>query len=321
MKKKTAITLGALALLVSGVTFGGFRIKEKKEKDKIEKELKEILIPNAEKELDALTKQHSDLNDSITYYANQIEMLTQDTLISEADAKEISKLLSDIQKDLSSSYSKWTKKYEKYYEGEGEYDYDRMPKEGVKQSDYLAGGILKKFAKDSSWYVPGYEEEYFVDVPPAYSDREVKSGYRKVRIGRIEEYRESSIYAKAGGYDTYVEHVMASLQESLSQIEDFNFSEQEQLLRTLESFVKNIDNSRGVIKPETLRKLGVIVKTSLKRVEYDKLTKAKDKKESFSKAKSNLEFKLAAAERKVQKYKQPDMVKQMYKQKVRTGRK
>ena len=52
MKKKTAITLSALALLAGGITFSGIKIKEKKEKEKIEAELKSVLIPIAEKKLD-----------------------------------------------------------------------------------------------------------------------------------------------------------------------------------------------------------------------------------------------------------------------------
>ena len=307
MKKKTAITLGALALLAAGVTFGGFKIKEKKEKDKIEKTLKTVLIPNAEKELDALTKQYSDLSDSIAYYENQIEALTQDTLISEEDAEIIDKLLSDIKKDWEKAYNKWSKKYfDIGYLGDRAFDENLLPIDGKKQYFYLSGGIFKKFANDSSWYIPGYTEEYFAGRD--------KSGYRKVLIGRGYEYYDYTRFASSEGYDTYFESVIGYLKESLSQREDFNFYEQQDLLNALEALVKNIDNSQGIIKPETLQKLGVIVKTLLGKAEHNKLTKAKGKKESFSIAKNNLWFRQVEAERNLKNYKSPDIVNRMYRE-------
>ena len=64
MKKRTALTLSAIALLGAGVTFG---VKSKQKKD-FEKILKTVLVPEAEEKLDKLLREDASLQDSIDFY-------------------------------------------------------------------------------------------------------------------------------------------------------------------------------------------------------------------------------------------------------------
>ena len=67
MNKKVAVILCTAALLGAGIPIG-IKVKNKKEKEEIEKTLKTVLIPNAEKELNNLMHESRLLRDSIAYF-------------------------------------------------------------------------------------------------------------------------------------------------------------------------------------------------------------------------------------------------------------
>ena len=333
MKKRTALTLSLMALLAGGITFGALKYKDKKEKDELERELKEILIPNAENRLDSLLVVSKGLQDSIAHYEQEINKIDNDSLISRTDVEVIDKLLSNIRQDWGSAVSKWNDKYfDLYYEGDGSFNEDGLPQNAKNQILYLNGGILKRFDEDTTWTIPGYTMEYLV-IDRDYGHPPV-AGYFPVELGRP-GYREYMVNAISDGYDTYFEQVLGSLRESVSealpfQEDDDTFAndpreqldpiEQEQLLRTLKCFVEKIDNSQNVINPATLRKLGTIVDSLLIKADMRNLSQkrsnAYNKFAAFRNADNKVKQQLSKQRQLLNKYRSPNAVEMLTQQRT-----
>ncbi|MBP5485813.1 MAG: hypothetical protein J6Y07_03855 [Alphaproteobacteria bacterium] len=333
MKKRTALTLSLMALLAGGITFGALKYKDKKEKDEVERELKEILIPNAENRLDSLLVVSKGLQDSIAHYEQEINKIDNDSLISRIDVEVIDKLLSNIGQDWRSAVSKWDDKYfDLYYEGDGSFNEDGLPQNAKNQILYLNGGILKGFDGDTTWTIPGYTMEHRVIYGEL--DRPPIAGYFPVELGRP-GYREYMINDISDGYDTYFEQVLGSLRESVSQVlpfqedddtfvndprEQLDPIEQEQLLRTLKCFVEKIDNSQNVINPATLRKLGTIVDSLLIKADMKNLSQkrsnAYNKYNTFRNADYKVRQQLSKQRQLLERYQSPNAVKTVMQQRT-----
>ena len=205
MQKKSAIILSLAALMAAGVTFGTLKYKDEREKEKIKKELNDILIPEAEEKLNTLLLTDKSLQDSIAYYNDRIRELEQDSLISRTDVDVISDLLSSIDKDHQNARAKWNEKYfDLYYGGDGYFDEDNLPEEAARQIRYLNGGILKKFDEDTTWTIPGRGVDY--DVID-FGNGRVRAGMFPYPLGRP-HYSEGYIFAQTSGFDTYFQEVM-----------------------------------------------------------------------------------------------------------------
>lgn len=270
MKKKTAITLAALALLASGVTLGGFRVKEKKEKDKIEKALNEILLSDAKQKLYELERQDAELWDSIDYYTRVLQGLTPDTLISKSDADTLRQLVSSIYDDWKSVYSSFLNKYwDVGYAGDRFFDDEALPKPAQNKLKYLNGGMLKNYY-DASWW----ESEY------RYDDI----------IGQL---------SVDGDDHPYVHYALRRVWHMLDEIEYQNIVEQEKTVRKLEVFVNNIDNSQGVINQNTLEKMKKIVQNLFVKGNLNNKKEVERKKGAFQDAQKRVRRDESKAREKV----------------------
>ena len=346
MKKKTAITLGALVLLAGGITFGGFKIKEKKEKDKIEETLNNVLVPNAERELDTLVLQEKDIQDSIRFLEEQIRQIDADSLISRSDVEVIEKLLNDIKNDLEKEESRWYNVYGKKYDQSGDgaiiYDFKNMPKVGRQQRKYFTYDIVAKILKNKNLTIPGYVMLMRKGYQPVSLEMPDSVYYEGETFDQI-----NSFYRGLASYDL-IELLIASLEcvkpvqerylDLLNEVpEEANIilarepgkiltgPEQEELIKTLKYFVDHIDNSQGIIKPATLQKLKVVVDSLVVKSQEKQLSvkkSAKDKKiDSFQKARLSVGRKISKQQDVLKTYKSPDMVNQLYKQKMSARRK
>lgn len=105
MNKKTAIILSTAILLSAGIPIG-IKIKNKKEKEEIENTLNNILIPNAEKELNELMKQNRQLRDSICYLEELLETYEKSTNINQffPQLREILQLTQSVLSDWHKQY-------------------------------------------------------------------------------------------------------------------------------------------------------------------------------------------------------------------------
>lgn len=332
MKKRTALTLSLMALLAGGLTFGAWRYKDKKEKEEAERELKEILIPGAENRLDSLLVMDRNLQDSIAHYEQEINKIDSDSLISRSDVEVISKLLSAIEQDLEVASKKWADQYwDLYYEGDGSFSEEGLPQNAVDEVRYLNGGVLKQFDNDTTWTIPGYNVGY--GVVDFYDGKGPRGGIYRTWIDRP-HYREYEIFAKTEGFDTYVQEIFASLQNSLSEVlpynaeydEEYNpnyqldYFEQEQLLRTLKCFAEKIDNSRNIINPVTLRKLRTVVDSLLIKADMKNLSakrsNAYNKFAAFRNADNKVKQQLSKQRQLLNKYRSPNAVEMLTQQRT-----
>lgn len=94
MKKKTVFVLSALTLLGAGTALG---VKLKQRSD-FKKNLKTVVIPAAEKEVERLSKENSALNDSIVKYEDALAL--QDKKLALHD-KKVDSIHSAIKRDYS----------------------------------------------------------------------------------------------------------------------------------------------------------------------------------------------------------------------------
>ncbi|MEE1110834.1 MAG: hypothetical protein UIH99_01330, partial [Alphaproteobacteria bacterium] len=100
MKKSTALTIGAIALLSAGLSFG---VKFKQRKD-YEEKLKTILIPDAEKKLDDLLREDVALRDSVIKFEEAQKMLQEKKGV---DAKAIDTAFLELEGIVDTLLSQW----------------------------------------------------------------------------------------------------------------------------------------------------------------------------------------------------------------------
>jgi len=259
--------LGALALLAAGVTFHGIKIKDRKEKEKIENEMKKLLVWNAEKELEDFKRENRELEKYIAYYDAKIQELTPDTLISKSDGDTLYQLVSDMYEDWHSVAYKFVDEYEdigyRDYANPSYFDDDALPESAKVKLKYLMGGMLKK-----------YHDKWEPRV--AYKDY---VGYS------FSHYTAEQVY---------VERVLSWLTNQMSDIAEYDFKAyQERVIKKLTCLVDNIDNSGGVINPKTLLALKKKVAELSQKANFEKRQELEKEKHPFDVAKGKVELHMA----------------------------
>lgn len=328
MKKKTALTLSALALLSAGITFG---VKFKQKKD-FEKTLKTVLIPTAEKELDKLLKEDASLNDSIVYYHDLLlqqasiadgqriaekhnKLLGTHTQNMYSELDEISKTLEQMNEDYVEKANKMYNELEPYYAGDGEY-YD-MPKKLQEQYDYMITGITKPLANQKN--IPdipgGFKSEIIGradgvirDISFSFTDR--------LSFDDFANYLWDELAATRGQYIT--EYYDIDTEERTYHVITAA-SEIKQLLIAIKYFVNNIDNSKHIIKPEDINKINKQIDALMPKIEKQiTLESTRDttsaKLEKFKTSKKGIEGKIKQQQEKVSTLKTTEIRKLMKQQ-------
>lgn len=304
MKKKTALTLSAIALLSAGITFG---IKFKQKKD-FEKTLKTVLIPNAEKELDSLLREDVALKDSIDYY--EALLLQQQSSMPhnlEFQLSNISKTLRSMELDFTREFEKTLKQMEPYYIGDGNYD---LPDNLEEHYHYLLGGlekpIFKNFDRKDRPELPGGYQWY---VGKKYSD-----------IITFQDIRDKGVYSNA-----YFEHFRNEIKATHGKFktEDCVYyalteaSEIKQLLIAIKYFINNMDNSKQIINPEHIKTLNKQIDDAIPVIEKqaDLESATSRKRDSFQYAKWEIKDRIYDQNKKVKNLKTDDIAKLMKEQK------
>lgn len=318
MKKKTALTLSAIALLSAGITFG---VKFKQKKD-FEKTLKTVLIPNAEKELENLLAQNTELNDSIDFYHALLlrqsseadgqriaekhnKMFREQNPNMYSDFSEISKILKLMENNYIKEHDKILTEIKPYEIGEGEYD---LPKNLQNRLDYLEQGITSPLAD--------YEKD-IPEIPGGYQQH-FERGYNDVFFNFSDDYR----------FDTYAEYFRYELKATRGQFTTTGSNgnrvfyaiteatEIKQLLIAIKYFANNIDNSKHIINPEYIKTLNKQIDELMPIVEKQiKLESARDatsdKLDKFKSSKKSVENKIKNQQEKVKVLKTTDIKKLM----------
>lgn len=314
MKKKTALTLSAIALLSAGITFG---VKFKQKKD-FEKTLKTVLIPNAEKELDNLLKEDASLNDSISFYHALLLQQSSEAdgqRIAEkhnkltggknhnmySDLSEISKTLKLMENDYRKEYRKLLKEMEPYHIGEGEYD---LPKKLQEQDDYMSQRITGKLA----------DSENIPDIPGGYQQYYASGHYNDVVFDFSSNY----------SFDDYTEYLRYELKATRGQFTTTGANgnrvfyaiteatEIKQLLMAIKYFANNIDNSKHIINPEHIKTLIQQINELIPVIEKQiKLEETRDttsaKLGNFKTGKKNVENRIKQQQEKIKVLKTTDI--------------
>ncbi len=314
MKKKTALTLSAIALLSAGITFG---VKFKQKKD-FEKTLKTVLIPNAEKELDNLLREDAALNDSIDYYHALLlrqsseadglriaekhnKMFGEQNPSIYSDFSEISKTLKLIESDYIKEHNKIARETWKYNEWD-------LPKKLQEQYDYITLGITKSLT-DYGKDIP--------DIPGGY-EQHFARGYKDVSLSFSEDYY----------FDTYTKYFRHELKATRGQFTTTgdngnrvfyaltDASEIKQLLIAIKYFANNIDNSKHIINPEHINTLNKQIDELMPIIEKQiKLEATRDatsaKVKNFQTSKISVEKKIKQQKEKVKILKTTDIKKLM----------
>lgn len=315
MKKKTALTLSALALLSAGITFG---VKFKHKKD-FEKTLKTVLIPNAEKELDNLLQKDASLNDSISFYH---ALLLQQS--SEADGQriaekhnkltgnknhnmyselsEISKTLKLMENDYIKEYNKIYKEMQAYHIGEDVYD---LPEKIQEKYDYITQGMTRNLEDDENTpNIPGGYQQHFLrgynDVFYSFSDAD------EYEFDDYTEYLRYELRATRGQFTTTGANgnrVFYAITEA---------TEIKQLLIAIKYFINNIDNSKHIINPEHIKTLNKQINALMPIIEKQiKLEATRDatsaKLENFKSSKKMVETRVKQQQGKLKILKTTDI--------------
>ena len=317
MKKKTALTLSAIALLSAGITFG---VKFKQKKD-FEKTLKTVLIPNAEKELDNLLKEDASLNDSISFYHALLLQQSSEAdgqRIAEkhnkltggknhnmySDLSEISNTLKLMEKDWEKAYDKIEKQKEPFALGDGEYDYDAMPK-GLEQKEKYLYRMTDKLAENDPDSIP--------EIPGGYQQHYAR-GYNDIEF----------TFDDPGTFDAYTEYLRYEIRATRGQFTTTGVNgnrvfypitsgkEIKQLLIAIKYFANNFDNSQGVINQQYISQINNQINELLPVVEKQiKLEETRDttsaKLGNFKAGKKNVEKRVKQQQEKIKVLKTSDI--------------
>ena len=326
MKKKTALTLSAIALLSAGITFG-VRFKQKKD---FEKTLKTVLIPNAEKELDSLLREDAALQDSIDLYQALLlqqaseadgqriaekhrKLLGEPTPNMYSDLNEVSNTLKLMEKDWEKAYKKVQEQKKPFHLGDGEYDYDAMPK-GLEQKEKYLYRMTDKLAEndpDSIPEIPGGYQQYYArgynDIEFTFDDPVTFDAYTEYLRYEIRATRGQ--FTTTGGNGNRVFYPITSGEEI------------KQLLIAIKYFVNNFDNSQGIIHQQYISQINNQINELLPLVEKQiKLEQTRDatasKLDKFKSGKKATEKRVQQQKEKVKVLKTTD-IKKLMKQKTK----
>lgn len=320
MKKKTALTLSAIALLSAGVTFG---VKFKKKKD-FEKTLKTILIPDAEKQLESLLREDASLNDSIDFY--HALLLTQSSKadgqrIAEkhnkflgennptiySDLRQISKTLGLMGEDWYRAKNRLYKQLEPYAIGDGYYDDNDKANKLLESKSYLTDGMTENLARIDAPDIPGGYQQWigarYNDVYPSF--------YGWGDFYYYVDVLQAEIKATRGEYkDTYNDRVFYPITSA---------EEIKELLLAIKFFANNFDNSRGIINSEYVKQINNQIKALLPQIENQiKLETSRDntakKLKDFKSAKVAVEKRVGQQRQKLHVLKNTEISKLMREQ-------
>lgn len=346
MKKKYAITLSALVLLSAGITLFGLKSKNKKETGKIEKDLKEVLIPNAERKLDSLQKEYES---TIASYEEQVKQMggLEKTL----DSLEQAVVLEEQMKHVDSLFEKlsnqWYSKYNHIIEELGLTAYGEdgcfIGYEEVGASGVLYNPRTNKEERlyQEFYYLTGNQDRY-VRVPIEEGKTLlVDSLYIPGRTARTfhiaingdtwwgEEKNVKGFYTRdideflwaMSGFaipivsDTV--HAYYYLHEGAQMFPmDASLEYAISVLNALQRFVDGIDNSGNVFDSKTLSDLKKTVKVLRAGIEKQisvtrKLNETQKKVSGYRDASSRIQRRIQKQNDELRKYKSPDIVNQM----------
>lgn len=298
MKKNTALTFGAIALLSAGVTFG---VKFKQKKD-FEKTLKTILIPDAEEQLDSLLRKDAALKDSVDFYRALLlmqssvadgqskadeynKLLGTNTLNIYSELHEISKILGLMENDWAGKYFEVLKRLRPYHIGEGEYDDNETVRKIHQEEGYLLG-MTKSLADDDKEIadIPGGYQRWvgnrYNDVYPSFFDGNSFDYYVNVL--------RSEIKATKGKYNAG---------EGIVYYPIVSATEIKELLMAIEYFANNFENTRGVVNPKYVQQINKLVAELLPKVE--KQIRLEAEKEKTAKKLTEFESAKGAVEKSI----------------------
>ena len=342
MKKKTALTLSAIALLSAGITFG---IKFKQKKD-FEKTLKTVLIPNAEKELDSLLREDAALKDSVITYEQALAKIkakdqqtpvTNDSLMKK-ELKTLENLLISTKKDIDKEWKETEKSVEKYrmYE-DGNTWYEDVPSSEIKKFKkfwQLSSGILLKL-QNTELYYPVHARTKNVSISNddwEYSDEKQQFDFSGI-ISEKEFYTicgnghfsihnntssilEDIILVLRSTKGAFVEEDYSRINVYVTEYEALNaYPDILLLLNSLKTFSDNIDNSQGFIKQQTLDQIKTTIGQLLPYVQSQtKEEYASKKVNKFKTAQKGIKTQIKKQNRKIKHLKTTDIAKLMKEQ-------
>lgn len=343
MKKRNAIALSTLLLLSVGAAW--FVIKNQKEKKEIEKDVKEVLIPNAERVLDSLQQKYES---TLALYDQQSKLLVaseqkQDSLEKvvalEEQIKHVNSLVNDLKNQF---YSKTNRIIEELgltafgedgcmhgYEETDEYGLLRNPKKGEEhlyQEYYYLTGNQDRFLKvpvetgktllGDSLYIPTRNAQtYYRNISGGgyWGSEETAKGFYTREVDEflyiMSEFVIPVVYENVHAYE-YL-HDGARMYPKDSSPE-YAIS----VLNALQRFVDGIDNSGNAFNPKTLsdlRKTIKVLKAGLEELisMNSNVNKTRQQVASYKKATDNLRKNIQKSKDNLSMLKGPDVVKEL----------
>jgi len=354
MKTKTAFALSAAALIGAGVTLG---IKSKQEKDSFEKILKTVLIPDAEKKLEDLLKENAALNDSIITYEQALEQINskQDSITAtrssyriDSDFNKIYNLMYDIYRQWSDPMNEALKKLGWEYNEEYDYAWRHPEIKGTKQeietfsmiyhrtgdaSGYFPhiknypefNGIKTEFVLKDHILIPELKEiKYRGDDKPTQADvetidTELTVTYKIDKFTRVirDAIKSLSTHTRIEGYYDYGED---SGWVEVYTPANKHPGQRLAILKSLQSFLDVVDNSKKVFNPKTLNALQAEINKLLPTVEkeyalYNKEMKTSEKLNKFTEAQKAIQKSIPTQKAKIKHLKSTDVRKLLNEQK------
>lgn len=335
MKKSTALTIGAIALLSAGLSFG---VKFKQKKD-YEEKLKTILIPDAEKKLDDLLREDVALRDSVIKFEEAQKMLQEKK---GADAEVIDTAFLELEGIIDTLLSQWHDRPSEIFYGEfgnevheslSNWDVQSyLPEDNPdartdKKAIELYKEVFHRTGNKSHYYpvVPDYGEKFMLKdalvIPASYETRGILNFYYdendtvltqdmvwffETMINAIGSTVEDTQGCGFNDFDTYIYNGSPKLRLTI--------------LKSLQSFINSVDNSKNVFDAKTLNLLDKKVKKLLpiieKKVQIEnKEIQTKHKLEHFKSAKESVENRVAQERKHLDVLKTTNIRKLMKKEK------
>lgn len=328
MKKKTALTLSAAALVSAGVAFG---VKFKQEKDEFEKVLKEVLIPDADKKLDDLRRENVALNDSIIEYEDALKQIKPD----KDSVSAITKNVMDHDFAISGAFSELNEIvrqlgrqrtteldrifYDKFgnYEAGGEGNWivatSYLPEDNPeaptdKKSIELYKKVYHRTGNTSSHFpvVPSHGAKYFIKKPFSLPEFEVKGPYYDGGNAYLsystDSHVETDDVERFFAFMSQAERLVSTIPgmrhgDEWSPREYWVHNDgakfKLEILKSCQSFIDAVDNSQNVFDPKTFTAFKEKVKEMRSIVEKEfqleqQMNAKQNKLKSFEKAKESV---------------------------------
>lgn len=309
MKKKNAIGLAVLAFIAGGVTIGGISKHNQKEKEEIEKELKEILIPGAEKALDSLQQKRASTiasyEEALKQMENQYDSLERitnqaDTIVNKYGKKEI--VVTGPMKEIQSII-------------------DELIEQCYDKNVY--------FTKDMR--IPGDRRVYDPELTRLSALDDERAGITNVESGyQGSDYwpEEATTFYVDWFFKQISEHVIPSTVAAQHQNwsvrweKDSSAEFKIEILESIKDALAHIGRSKGVFNDATLKKLNVAMDKLLQTL-HEQVNTAKNisrKAAQFKAGKKELDKAIDRQYKKVDELKGPDIVKKLREQKNHDSR-